>query len=827
MKFLFKNIFKLFFLIGSCILFTECTDETFSLEDGDNYNNSTGEESYIEFIVDLASMTRDGGSSSDLSVGSNLDFEQYEDYIDPENIRVLFFYAEDKNGNRQSNYDTLIKAFDTGNGNQDNLSFIPIKNTTTTNTKEWYIRIPVSDYNSFFAKALRDNNFKIAVLANWDWTSDKTTDPEFAWGDRINKLHHLSNENIDPYNSVKRNGLYDFLFAGYNGRMGVYQDWVKNWDVVTSAGESTEALNWIRENWYPGYSGFKKGFEYKNLRVLWNFNGLIKESEEDYDHNASEWVESNKEDLLSWLTADSNKEYNPEYRLADLDPIEQRFNLSFVGEADKYTEPDDDGEPELIPPDPNEKFSRLVTGVNDKKGIALEKGHYEVKNNTTIDELNVIKMNLEASGQLFIKWGCLEEGKTAKLNIERRNNPNDSQTNSDDVKKGKDITPVAEKQDIITTIVPYDIDNLEEYLVIYSTGEGTPVIYEIEYVEDQHLKDTLREGYQLGTGEGEQLIPMYGIQVFKNISNWKEGTVYGLSNFNQLTPIETPKKISMLRSVAKVELRLPRNTEEAPYHHVFLRCLNRTSRAEPVDVSTPTDEIWKDGTESDGSHNKDCEWFKIRDFVENTQGPFYIPEQTGSDVYQQNLAWYYGNWADINGKVGTVTPSPNDSEAKNYPHIMNPMINRSDFAQFIYMGAEGIYDRYVLYVPEKFVDDPNTTEKGQDVSKSNPKVCHIEFRGQNDDIKNLDDDWCYRIYFTTGGIGDSKYFPDMSDPSLTTINNTWERIYEQNVENLRQHWPIMRNHVYSFTVKDANSRILIMDLKVLPWKNVKDNRYDW
>lgn len=821
--FKYKNILKTLLLSASSILLWGCTDDDFFIEDVNNPENGSGEGSYIEFIVNLASMTRDGSSSSDLSVGNALDFEKYEDYIDPENIRVLFFKAgEDEEGNRKDGYDTLIKAFDTGNGNVDNLSFIPIKNSTTSNTKEWYIRIPVSDYNGSFAKALRDDNFKIAVLANWDWKSDRTSDPAFSAGDPIKKLHHLSNEEKEVYNKGDAKGIYEFLFEGYKGKMGVYQDWVKNWE---EPGYSS-TLDWIRENWYHGYPGFKAGFEYKNLRVLWNFNGLLTNSEEDYDYNKSAWLNSNRADLLDWLTDNQKDGYYPAKRLANLQPIEDKFNLSFVGEEDEMFYPEDGTDPyPVIPKD--KKYSRLVSGNGGKYGIALEKGEYRVDNNTTIIQYNVIKMNLEASGQLFIKWGSLEDNKTAALSIERRNNPNDSQPNSTDGEKEKDITPEATGQGIITTKIDYEIDNLEECLVIYSTGEGTPVIYEIEYVEDKHLNDTFRESYKLGTGVGESLIPMYGIQVFKAIDNWKEGTVYGLSNFNQLTPIQTPKKISMLRSVAKVELKLPRNTKEAPYHHVFLRSLNRYSRAEPTDVSTPTNDIWKDDTEADGSHIKSCEWFSLQAFVKNN-GAFYTKTGNGSDAYQQKLAWYYGNWSDENGNVGSITPSPKESDINNYPHIMNPMISRSDFAQFIYMGAEGIYDRYIIYVPEKFVDDPSSVKKGNNMSNSNPKVCHIEFRGKNDDIKNMDDDWCYRIYFTKGGIGDSKYFPDMSDPSKTKINETWERIYEQNVDNLKEHWPIMRNHVYSFTVTDTDSRILIMDLKVLPWKNVQeDNSYDW
>ena len=122
------------------------------------------------------------------------------------------------------------------------------------------------------------------------------------------------------------------------------------------------------------------------------------------------------------------------------------------------------------------------------------------------------------------------------------------------------------------------------------------------------------------------------------------------------------------------------------------------------------------------------------------------------------------------------------------------------------------------------------------MEKENPKVCHIEFRrGEDptgeyyeDPYDNIDDNNCYRLYFITGGYNkDSKYIPDFNVKDEDRVSESWENKYEQNSDNLSLHWPIMRNHVYSFTVSDASNRVVIVNLNVLPWKEVSDNSYKW
>lgn len=251
-----------------------------------------------------------------------------------------------------------------------------------------------------------------------------------------------------------------------------------------------------------------------------------------------------------------------------------------------------------------------------------------------------------------------------------------------------------------------------------------------------------------------------------------------------------------------------------------------------MDVSSPTNQIWVDYNER--IHSKDCEWEHLLGHE-----PFYNNE---TYTYQEQLAWFYGSWAKENEPIGGIYVPENikfgkeDDATDKYPRIINPMIERSDFCEFLYAGKTGIYDKYVLYVPEKFVDDPN--DEG-DV-KSDPKVCHIEFRAYDFPYTNLDDNWCYRIYFTKDGYnsqyaGENSKLPDSGKKDekdeagniINTIDNTWENVYEKNIDNLKEHWPIMRNHLYSFTVADEHTGVLVVKLEVLPWKDVQDNKYNW
>lgn len=348
----------------------------------------------------------------------------------------------------------------------------------------------------------------------------------------------------------------------------------------------------------------------------------------------------------------------------------------------------------------------------------------------------------------------------------------------------------------------------EQRVYIYSDKDDVE-ISTIEYIQDEYLYEMDRTGVKPSE---EHPIPMYGVQKFGKLEDvWKEGTVFDLSDFNKqnsATPAYEGGPIQLLRSVAKVELLLP---TDAGFDHVFLRSMNRTAYSEPMDVATNTSDIWKDGAGSssnaDDLDNKDCEWSKLIGLT-----PFY-----GSTDYQNQLSWYYGNWGKYNGTGSPVTNENDKFNTGDYPQILNPRIHRSEFVKFLKVDDEE-YDRYVLYVPEKFVDDPTDVNSADGIGQSAPKVCHIEFRDTKDPHYNLDDNNCYRIYFTEGGFyRDDQFTP----PTFESDEETWEKKYEQNTEILKKHWTIMRNHIYTFTVEYNPGGKLAVQVKVLPWKRRK------
>lgn len=366
-----------------------------------------------------------------------------------------------------------------------------------------------------------------------------------------------------------------------------------------------------------------------------------------------------------------------------------------------------------------------------------------------------------------------------------------------------------------------DAKNKGVYSILFNKSYGTSMGLKTDWVvedkqsyEDEDvLKTEKNSGYEFNIGVApteKQPIPMYGIQKFGALKDvWKEGTVFDLSNFDRMTPSYKYSDICLLRSVAKVELLIPASMGPK---EVFLRNANRSARCEPVDVTTNTKDIWFDTDANASKHDSKCEWSEL---VKMQRTPFYDPK--GSlESYPKALAWYYGRWSHVAEKLGADVDTDTDADTDadpGYPHILNPMIDRSDFTRFLETEEEAQYKRYVLYVPEKFVDDPETAGD----PTSDPKVCHIEFRVSGDPVEDLDDDNCYRIYFVKDGMTEVVKKIDFTKDESGIVKN-WENVYEKNPDNLKEHWPIMRNHWYKFVVADANSWYLNVEVQILAWK---------
>lgn len=828
----------------SGLLLGACTDDDLIPGD-DSPEFIIPEDGYgLSFTIKLDSRSR----ADDVK-----DFEKYEDYVDPENLTLLFFDGEEKIKNEvNEKYNTLLKRFKPGE-----FSLHPVDENGNFAAKMWQVFIPVTDAD--FAKKIKEHDFKIAALANWPAIPEGY---DLGIGDHINKLHHLSfptkeasdsPQGKEPYNESK-DGTYDFLLEkdkNYPGVMGMYSNWVKD-------GMKTDvAENFIRTEYGPGNSDSNKKFG--ELWWIWNFSAAVADNKTngakfftfDNDTFKEDWAALNQKDLKEWLNAS-----NASTPLKDIGPI--KSNIGYFRFFSVPQIVDEEGNPVENRDFPNTAYKTTKT-INSQSltGIYLPKG-----DNTH----NAICIQIPNNVELNIKWGSAD-GKEARIELDNRNHLDDNSAKSETI---EDVS-VSKKYNYDSTSQSYKefkskeikITGDAEYLFIYSQN-GNAIIYEIEMISSYYVHNI----DNIGKTPKEVNIPMYGIQKFDKLGDlWEMGTVFDLSNFHEISPAPYPeeetapgeeepgmvvpyeyKSIPLLRSVAKVELKIPKSLGA---HHVYLRCQNRKARCEPVDVSTPTDQLW-DATSytSVTTHGDEClDW----EILMNHKLPFFDRWTTASNSegqwnnYKSKLAWYYGSWADETGKVGGITPAKGNSAENEYPRIMNAMIERTDFTEFTLAGSDAMYDRYVLYVPDKYVDDPGSVGKSSKMETATPKVCHIEFRGAEDPYNNVDDNYCYRIYFTENGFagGDPKLstsFPNFdkvqdkdkdgngivdNNNKPVMIESTWENVYEQRPEILVKHWPILRNHQYSFTVTDPNSRIVVVKMEVLPWRLIEDNSYSW
>lgn len=740
----------------------------------------------------------------------------------------------------------------------------------------------------------------------WGWENSCMNPANQGNGDKpnlhhINDLHHLEEDdqyartdNGNPSNKVNRRPtsyqVYSYIME--NGKMGAKTSWVKNStdaDANLNNGftSSSVTADWIRANWDPSQAGTKLYFgSYKYLWYVWSFAAAYLASDGRYSTDAikkwgKEWrdknhyqggkdrkdgskneanssmydfmhnLNGNSPTILNDLSDDANLYFNP---------TEFTLNTRLVtGKDDKDKDIYDDGKKATVVfprDDANETNRWAALRIPNK----VEKG-----NGTQNDKEKAfgIKFIAQATGTLTI-WCAADQndlkdknGAEIKTRISLYNKSNGS-SNSIGELTSTDPT-------FISRSISVTGDAQEMY--IYCDRGVAADIYEIEYICDQYLYETYKEGEEPSY---EKPIPMYGVQDFDKIGDstkwketWKEGTIFNLSNDD---PEETnAKTISLLRSLAKIEVYIPNATGQkgasGQPEHVFMRCMNRYAFCEPMDVENPTDLVWNNmqpksaGGYAHTHEEKYCEWYNLQKYgccwtkgVGDTEDSSFTNSNGSANTgavnnanleYQKWLSWFFGSWkytksdwtaegfssysvktnpwdfaihneskSDIDiPKPGSANSHPaggsvSRANVPDYPHIFNPRIARSDYARMIYKGYDGTYHKYILYMPEKYIDDPNYPG----VSGSLPKVPHIEFRYNNN--SNYNDNDCYRIYFCD---------PSKSSNLLTGIKGTeFEDVFEKDPAKLNETWPILRNHKYIFTLRPGSAAPYVM-VQVKGW----------
>lgn len=756
-------MFLTFLVLGSLMC---CIDDHYDA----NCDQDINDDFSIAFDISLSSGP--GGAMRDISQDHTS--EEIGDEVD---------YQVDVEG---ANNDFRILFFD----KDDNFLFEPLRtyyqyeltDETYKEQKRWRVIIPASalkrqvDDNTTILDKIKEENFKIAVLANWPRSEkDKL---EFSQGNKLYKLSHYWQDDVYGDNSDVRR-KEGFRFLTNNGMMGAFTEWVKstykNQEAARTAicEEEREDPHTImrkvptirKEGTYP--------HTYKHIWRAWHFgdfgeevNGLSKNSNirEYWKKQFKKDQETFFSDLQSNINITKFDDYGGSTYHAEGQTDDCGLSLE-GGEGCSY----------------------------NGEGLMIGEGKFETKeNNVTYLTGNRLMFNAFAAGKIRI---CAKKNDTnTLLYIQLKDN---NTTNNKDNRK-----PIEDKH-IVKTLdndfIIYEYSNninvtgagssdsdakltIPEVISIYAEG-GSMTIKQIEFIEDKHLSDTDREGFLPGENNN-QLIPMYGIQEFGAIGDrMVPGEMFNLSEQKDNYQYG---KVHLLRSLAKVELLIP--TGFLQLTHAYLRCVNRTSRCEPVDVSTSTYKLW---------NNVDNEITNIKNY-----GPFYKKNDKDHGLYRSQLSWFYKAWTEWNPQwdFNKITEYPvTVSNKSDYPHIFNTRINRSDYVHFIYKGKKDNYDYYVLYVPEKNIDDPSDVgEMG-----ATPKIPHIELRFKDvNNEENLDDNDCYRIYFTDQNNSDK----------LPSISNKYDGAEQTVLENYGKNgypelYPIMRNHIYRFTLSGSGQAV--------------------
>lgn len=382
--------------------------------------------------------------------------------------------------------------------------------------------------------------------------------------------------------------------------------------------------------------------------------------------------------------------------------------------------------------------------------------------------------------------------------------------------------------------------------------DGEVEIYEVDYVRSRHIYDSARNAIMPSE---EFPIPMYGIQTFEGIEDYIVADhTFNMSvkDENMHLPSDKREKynfhfIYLLRSVAKVEIRFKESVfrNNLP-EHVFMRVMNRSAYCCPMDVINPTEWIWfghealsnpflGNRTETIPDEARPETFVGAEQEFKNliAFGPLHKDRTLDSKGYRDMTTWFYGNWTEeaedeslqqyfpmkawtfTEGFSGYNATMTHREGTLPFPRIFNTRIDRSDYCRFHNVGrvrdkdTGEWYISYVMYCPEKNIDDADT--KGQ--LSVRPKIQHVEmkFKGMNE-AANFDDNDCYRIYFTDYVNNGSTMKEYNRDGSITrvvdgkTVYDTYDftDAEQYSDEFLKLLQPVMRNCHYIFTVNSIN-----------------------
>lgn len=328
-------------------------------------------------------------------------------------------------------------------------------------------------------------------------------------------------------------------------------------------------------------------------------------------------------------------------------------------------------------------------------------------------------------------------------------------------------------------------------------------------------------------------IPMYGVQKFNRIEGWSKGTPFNLSEFFVDDDYKYPsnktkyvyKNISLLRSVVKIELKIPKdetkNGKDKPYV-VGLYYSNLYARCEPMDVWTPTDELW-DSQHPGGfnfTNNSKCKDMQaLLNYGPVATGP-KLASGTGKLPYQRKLSWFYGAWLDKNPATDKpwwgfepfdMTKFVPATDNTPYPRIFNSYIQRNNamVCDDNVLVDDPNYWYYVVYLGERNINDPSELGNMGNSESGKPTLMYWMFEWGGKlyglpitDYSNINNPVynykiCDDIKYNTTNVNDANYMVLSGVPEMTGAYAA-AMMTENDPDN--RPWPLIRNHVYTLTL---------------------------
>lgn len=316
----------------------------------------------------------------------------------------------------------------------------------------------------------------------------------------------------------------------------------------------------------------------------------------------------------------------------------------------------------------------------------------------------------------------------------------------------------------------------------------------------------------------EYPIPMYGIQNFPKITKWSPGTPFNLSLITDDQRADYGyQTISLLRSVVKLELLIPKDkcpNEKLP-EYISLRYSNIYARVLPMDIWTPTKDLWDkyEPTETSvimnhgGFARQKSQW----------KGGY----TTSLEEYRYLTSWLFGCWSEndptnkprwnftqkMNG-IGKLEPAASGSR---YPRIFNPCVQRNgivacDSRTDFSADYNDDYFHIIVYTGERNVNDPSKLGEIDTNTSGAPTVIYwmFEINKQLYAVPFVDPltyGGAETIPITKNESGVSQTY----DPNAKADPNSYINKFELQIHNSPQELkymplPLIRNHVYRIRV---------------------------